>query len=74
MAEATVEFWHTAEGWGAVRAHDRPGLGFVHAAHIQGVTGYRDLSKGQIVEYAWGDDLGQDGCQWRVEWVRPRQT
>jgi cold shock CspA family protein len=71
MAFGTVAFWHGDEGWGAIKAPDRPGLGFVHFMHIQGVEGYRELMPGQDIEFEWADDLEQDGCQWRVAWVRP---
>jgi cold shock CspA family protein len=71
MAVGTVAFWHRADGWGAIRAVDRPGIGFVHFSHLRGVTGYIDLIRGQDVEFEWADDFAQDGCQWRVEWVRP---
>ncbi len=27
LHQGTVAFWHTEEGWGAVRTPDRPGLG-----------------------------------------------
>lgn len=70
MARAAVKFWKPEEGWGAVVAADRAGLGFVHFSNIEGVEGYRMLSEGQVVEYEWADDCQQDGCQWRVAWVR----
>jgi cold shock CspA family protein len=71
MARGTVTFWHSDEGWGAIEAADRAGTGFVHFSNIRGVEGYRELSAGAPVEYEWGDDLAQDGCQWRVAWVQP---
>jgi cold shock CspA family protein len=74
VTRATVAFWHSDEGWGAIRTPDRPGLGFVHFAQIRNVEGYRDLSEGQEMEFEWGDDLAQDGCQWRPSWVSPIQN
>ena len=69
MATGTVAFWRDEEGWGAISAPGHPGLGFAHFSHIR-AEGYRTLHKGQRVEYEYSDDLAQDGCQWRVEWVR----
>jgi len=71
VALGTVAFWHADEGWGAVESPDRAGVGFVHFSNIQGVEGYRELIPGSPVEFEWKDDFGQDGCQWRVIWVRP---
>jgi cold shock CspA family protein len=70
LHQGTVAFWHTEEGWGAVRTPDRPGIGFVHFSHIRDMEGYRELHKGQAVEFEWADDFEQDGCQYRVAWVR----
>jgi len=71
VAEGTVAFWHGDEGWGAIKAPDRSGVGFVHFSHIRDVEGYRELFADEQVEFEWADDFGQDGCQWRVAWVRP---
>jgi cold shock CspA family protein len=71
VALGTVAFWHSEEGWGAVKASDRSGVGFVHFSQIRGMQGYRELVPGNSVEFEWADDMGQDGCQWRVAWVRP---
>ena len=71
MAEGTVAFWHTEEGWGAIEAPDRAGLGFVHYSHLERSQWQRALIAGERVEYEWADDFAQDGCQWRVAWVRP---
>ena len=71
MAVGRVAFWHGDEGWGAIRAPDRPGVGFAHFSHIRGMEGYRELFPNEEVEFEWADDRGQDGCQWRVAWVRP---
>jgi cold shock CspA family protein len=71
MALATVAFWHDKDGWGAITAPDRPGVGFVHFANITGIDGYRNLRPGSSVEFEWLDDFEQDGCQWRAAWVRP---
>jgi cold shock CspA family protein len=71
VSRGTVAFWHNEDGWGAITAPDRPGLGFVHFSNLQGVEGYRDLVPGESVEFEWLDDFEQDGCQWRVGWVRP---
>jgi cold shock CspA family protein len=68
MAAGDVAFWHREEGWGAITASDRPGLGFVHFADIRG-AGFRELIPGTSVEFEWRDDFEQDGCQWRVSWV-----
>jgi cold shock CspA family protein len=70
LHQGTVAFWHSEEGWGAVRTPDRPGLGFAHFSHIRGIDGYRELHKSQAVEFEWADDFQQDGCQYRVAWVR----
>jgi cold shock CspA family protein len=70
MALGTVAFWHDEEGWGAITAPDRPGVGFVHFSNIRGIDGYRDLVPGSSVEFEWLDDFEQDGCQWRAKWVR----
>ena len=70
LHRGTVAFWHTEEGWGAVRSPDRPGIGFAHFSHITGVEGYRELREGEVVEFEWADDFPQDGCQYRVAWVR----
>jgi cold shock CspA family protein len=70
LYRGTVAFWHSEDGWGAVRTPDRPGIGFAHFSHIRGIEGYRDLQKGQAVEFEWADDFQQDGCQYRVAWVR----
>ena len=67
----TVAFWHTEEGWGGVRTPSRRGVGFAHFSHIEGVEGYRELFRKEAVEFEWADDFEQDGCQWRVSWVRP---
>jgi cold shock CspA family protein len=69
MAKGTVAFWHDGEGWGAIEAPDRAGRGFAHFSHIRGVS--RALFPGEQVEFEWADDFPQDGCQWRVAWVRP---
>ena len=61
MALGTVAFWHDDEGWGAVKDPSRPGVGFAHFSHIQGIEGYRTLAAGQKVEFEYGDDLQQDG-------------
>ncbi len=72
MAFGRVAFWHGDEGWGAVRAPDRPGVGFAHFSHLRGLEGYQGgSSPDEEVEFEWADDRGQDGCQWRVAWVRP---
>ncbi len=71
MAVGRVAFWYGDEGWGAVTAPDRPGVGFAHFSHIRGLEGYRELFPDEEVEFEWADDRGQDGCQWRVAWVRP---
>jgi hypothetical protein len=31
---------------------------------------YRALKKGPEVEYEFADNFEQDGCQWRVAWVK----
>src|SRR5581483_1158925 len=71
VAQGVVAFWHSEDGWGAIQAPEHPVLGFAHFSHVRGVEGYRELVAGGAVEYEWGDDFGQDGCQWRVAWVRP---
>jgi cold shock CspA family protein len=71
MSHGTVAFWHSEEGWGAITAPEQTGLGFVHFSHMRDVEGYRGLAQGEQVEYEWADDFAQDGCQWRVAWVRP---
>jgi cold shock CspA family protein len=71
MVLATVAFWHDEEGWSAITAPNRPGVGFVHFSNITGTDGYRNLIPGTSVEFEWLDDLMQDGCQWRAAWVRP---
>ena len=58
------------DGWGGIEAPEHPGIGLVHFSHVR-VEGYRELLPGEAVDYEWADDLGQDGCQWRVAWVRP---
>ena len=49
MTRGTVAFWHSEEGWGAIAAPDRPGVGFVQ--NVQGLEGYRDLIPGSSVEF-----------------------
>ena len=49
MALGTVAFWHDEEGWGAITAPDRPGVGFVHFSNIRGIDGYRDLVPGSSI-------------------------
>ena len=71
MADGTVAFWHDDEGWGAIRADGRPGVGFAHFSNIRGVDGYREMFVGEPVAFEWADNYEQDGCQWRVAWVRP---
>lgn len=71
VTRGTVSFWHSEEGWGTITTSDRPGLGFVHFASLQGIEGRVDLVPGSSVEFNWLDDFEQDGCQWRVGWVRP---
>lgn len=70
MAQGVVSFWHEEEGWGGIEAPEHPGIGFAHFSAVR-MEGYRVLAPGQAVEYECMDDLGQDGCQWRVAWVRP---
>lgn len=70
LHRGTVAFWHTEEGWGAVRTPDRAGVGFAHSSHIREMEGYRELHQGEAVEFEWTDDFEQDGCQYRVAWVR----
>ncbi len=65
-----MAFWHGEDGWGAISAPGRPGVGFVHFSHVR-TQGYRELFVGEEVDFEWADDAGQDGCQWRVAWVRP---
>jgi cold shock CspA family protein len=67
----TVAFWRHEEGWGGIEAPDRPGVGFAHFSQVRGVQGYRYLLPGEAVEFEWADGVGQDGCDWRVRWVRP---
>jgi cold shock CspA family protein len=45
-------------------------MGFAHFSHIMDMERYRELREGQTVEFEWADDFGQDGCQYRVAWVR----
>ncbi len=73
VALGTIAIWHSDEGWGAIAAPERQGIGFVHFSNIQGIEGYRELNlvPGNSVEFEWLDDFEQDGCQWRVAWVRP---
>jgi cold shock protein len=71
MGRATVVFWRSDEGWGAIEDSERPGQGFVHFSAIQDMPGYRELTAGDDVEYEWdGYPNGQDGCEWRAAWVR----
>jgi cold shock CspA family protein len=63
VATGTVAFWHGEDGWGAVKASDRAGVGFVHFSKIRGIDGYRELTAGDSVEFEWADDFEQDGCQ-----------
>lgn len=63
MAVGTVVFWHGEDGWGAIRAPDRQGIGFVHFSHVRGVMGYINLTPGQDIEFEWADDFQQDRCQ-----------
>ena len=65
-----VAFWHSEEGWGAVRTPELAGVGFVHFAHIRGMEGYRELRSGEVVEFEFADGYHQAGCQYRVHWVR----
>ncbi len=68
----TVAFWHGEDGWGAIRAAGRPGLGFVHFSPTS--AAWRDtesVTEGELVEFEWANDRQQDGCQWQVAWVRP---
>jgi cold shock protein len=65
----SVEFWRSDQGWGAISAPDRLGLGFVHFSNVRG-EGFRELIPGSSVEFEWRDDFEQDGCQWRVAWVQ----
>jgi cold shock protein len=66
----TVAFWHDDEGWGGIEGADRPGVGFAHFSQVRGVQGFRYLIPGEAVEFEWSDGYGQDGCEWRVAWVR----
>ena len=47
-----------------------PGTIFAHFAHIQ-MDGYRTLTPGQKVEFAYEPGRGQDGCDHAAIWVRP---
>ena len=71
MERGSVAFWHSEEGWGAVRVPGRAGVGFCHFAQIVGVDGYRELFEGEPVDVEFGDSAGQDGCEWRAALVRP---
>jgi cold shock CspA family protein len=71
VSRGTVAFWHSSDGWGAISAPDRLGLGFVHFSNVRGIEGYRELRPGSPVEFESRDDFKQDGCQWRVMWVQP---
>jgi cold shock CspA family protein len=71
MSVGTVAFWHSEDGWGAITAPDRRGIGFVHFSNVRGIESYREPTPGSSVEFEWLDDFEQDGCQWRVAWVRP---
>ena len=71
MSVGTVAIWHGEDGWGTITTPDRPGVGFVHFSNVRGIEGYRELTPGGSVEFEWLDDFEQDGCQWRVAWVRP---
>lgn len=71
VEQGRVAFWHAEEGWGAVEVPGREGVGFTHFSQIVGVSGYRELLPGEPVEVEFGDDHGQDGCEWRVASVRP---
>jgi CspA family cold shock protein len=70
VEHGTVAFWHDEEGWGAIQTPDREGVGFVLFADVR-VPGYRTLVPGERVDFEWLDDFHQDGCQWRVAWVKP---
>jgi cold shock CspA family protein len=69
MTRGTVVFWHSLDGWGGIETPGRPGTGFVHFSDIRGI-GLHELRVGDVVEFEWLDDSGQDGCQWRVAWVQ----
>jgi hypothetical protein len=61
-----VAFWHPMDGWGAVRCPEGDGVGFFHYSVARPTGGHVDFRAGQAVEFAWYDDRGQDGCQYRV--------
>ncbi len=58
------------KGGGAVQSPDRRGVGFAHLSHIVDQTGFHELDAGEDVEFEWSDNFSQDGCQYRVKWVR----
>ena len=67
----TVASWHSDEGWGAISAPERSGLGFVHFSQIRGIEGYRELTPGGPVEFEWQDDFGQDGVNGELRGFNP---
>lgn len=72
MTRATVDWWSTEEGWGALSAVDAPGGIFVHFSVIQ-MVGFKTLRPGQEVEAEIEGPLSfeQDGYRFRAVSVRP---
>ncbi|GAA2057150.1 cold-shock protein [Williamsia deligens] len=59
-----VRGWHPEEGWGVVDSDATPGGAWVHFSEVHG-TGYRVLTPGARVEFAW-EAASQDGFAFRA--------
>ena len=75
MADGTVRFWHTDEGWGVVDSEETPGGCWAHFLFIE-MDGYRSLAAGQSVELEWerpqsGDYEGYAYFATRVTPIQP---
>jgi len=69
-----VKFWKEEKGWGAISSAALPD-GRDAWAHFSVVdagnpSGYRSLSAGQVVEFAF-ERVKQDSFDFRATWVRP---
>ena len=65
----TVKTWNSEAGWGVLVSPDAPAEVWVHFSAIEG-DGYRELSEGATVEFAFRKVLNQDGYRFVAGFVR----
>jgi cold shock CspA family protein len=65
--------WHPEEGWGVIESDATPDGAWVHFMDIRDEAGYRFLTTGAPVEFAW-EAADQDGYAYRASDVEAIAT